>query len=773
MLFVFLFLLAAFTASPSYGSGLTDLEMVGNFGQLERAAEQKLSTQPPSTSVLGPLCLAYSRTKRYGKLFECLDKLERQIQTGDYVLKTDKAMVSNSDGTPMPNMLRAEALIELGNYQGAVEQAKIALGKVQDRLVAGIWPPKVYRLSITGTLGLAYALGGDRKNAIEQIRQLEEFSLGFVGSAFTRPFRANAVAKLYMAIGDYQRAFEYVKNEDNALLKTVWFMNDAAWGYSPGEGPEIFVTLPKLFIRGKCLSEIGRTDEAKKTLDAILRHVRIADNGELYWLTLYERGRLAERQGNAADAVNFYTRAIGVIEKQRSTINTEANKIGFVGDKQAVYGRLIVLLAEQNRITEAFDYVERSKSRALVDMLASKKDLTVQGPELEKTMQLLGDLDSLEQNTRIQDSSVKPGTNAGTRNLEAVVQDIKSTAQDLSSLIAVSSVPSEQLRDLIAPGETVVEYYYQEPVLYAFVLNREQLRMIKLDGTGLDKAVREFREDIQLAGADSWQGKAQALYSRLWKPLEGMITEKSVIVVGHGSLHYLPFAALLRPDADPLIEYYRLRFLPSASVLRFIRPALSKKEPQILVFGNPDLGEAALDLRFAENEARAVAAIYPGSKLLLRKEASKTNFKRAARQFRRIHFATHGKFQADSPLQSRLYLASDSDSNGMLTVGELYTMNLDADLVTLSACETGLGKVVSGDDLVGLTRGFIYAGSRSIIATLWSIDDKATADLMKEFYENLAGMGKNEALRQAQIAARKQYPHPLYWAAFQLTGRAD
>jgi CHAT domain-containing protein len=100
-------------------------------------------------------------------------------------------------------------------------------------------------------------------------------------------------------------------------------------------------------------------------------------------------------------------------------------------------------------------------------------------------------------------------------------------------------------------------------------------------------------------------------------------------------------------------------------------------------------------------------------------------------------------------------------------------MNLDADLITLSACETGLGKIANGDDVVGLTRGFLYAGGRSIVASLWSVADMATAELMKTFYRNLATLGKSEALRQAQIATRESFPHPFYWAAFQLTGRAN
>jgi CHAT domain-containing protein len=138
-----------------------------------------------------------------------------------------------------------------------------------------------------------------------------------------------------------------------------------------------------------------------------------------------------------------------------------------------------------------------------------------------------------------------------------------------------------------------------------------------------------------------------------------------------------------------------------------------------------------------------------------------------------LHFATHGKFNSDAPLASGLYLAKGNEADGVLTVGDLYSLRFDADLVTLSACETGLGKVANGDDVIGLTRGFLYAGARSIVASLWEVDDAATEQLMLSFYRNLEGHDKREALRLAQIETRANFPQPMYWAAFQIVGRAD
>jgi CHAT domain-containing protein len=165
--------------------------------------------------------------------------------------------------------------------------------------------------------------------------------------------------------------------------------------------------------------------------------------------------------------------------------------------------------------------------------------------------------------------------------------------------------------------------------------------------------------------------------------------------------------------------------------------------------------------------------MFTDSRALVRAEASKSAVTELGNGFSILHFATHGKFDADAPLSSGLYLAKGNEASGVLTVSDLYSLRWDVDLVTLSACETGLGKIANGDDVIGLTRGFLYAGARSIVASLWEVDDRATAQLMESFYRNLATHDKREALRLAQIETRQQFPEPWFWAAFNILGRAD
>lgn len=739
------------------------------FADVIVTAEATLKETPDRVgSALPPLCYAYYKIRRYDKIFWCVEQLEARIRAGDAT--HSDTLIFASDIRSLPGMIRSSAYLDFGQYDRAVGEAETALGLVNDKLRGGMMDPLRYRLELLPTLAVAAALAGDRKKSESYLKQLEDIQLGFMGAAM-RNHQTTAIARVHMALGNCGKVLEYFSEGERAGLLL------GLGNILLGGGDDRLSTqydLSQGLMVAKCLKETGKTKEATAALDRILKNPRIELYGDVHWVALYERGLLAEAEGQVDKAMELYRRAIEIIEQQRSTINAEAGKIGFVGDKQQLYFRLIALLVALGRVADAFDYVERSKSRALVDMLASKKDFAARGADPEKIKIILAQLDAAELASRAQEDTAKGSAQAGVRAFETARQGIQATAPELSTLVSVSSVPAEELKALIGEDETLVGYYYQGRELYVFVLTRGgALQSAKLDGSGLVGQVQAFRRAIEEVGLNAWQRPALALHERLWKPVEGMVTTKNVIIVAHGVLHYLPFGALQSDDGRFLIDRYGLRFLPSASVLKFLRPALAKKEAPLLVFGNPDLGDPKLDLQFAEEEARTVAGLFPESRTLVRKDASETNFKKAGGIFQRIHFATHGKFQADSPLESGLYLTKDGDNDGVLTVGELYSMNLDADLVTLSACETGLGKIASGDDVVGFTRGFLYAGSRSIIASLWSVDDKATAELMKMFYDNLSRTTKQEALRQAQIKARASFPHPFFWAAFQLTGRSD
>jgi CHAT domain-containing protein len=236
--------------------------------------------------------------------------------------------------------------------------------------------------------------------------------------------------------------------------------------------------------------------------------------------------------------------------------------------------------------------------------------------------------------------------------------------------------------------------------------------------------------------------------------------------VPHGSLHYLPFHALYDAGNDRyLLESFdELTYLPAASLLAVCRERASRGSGEgSLVLGFSNRGA----LPCAVEEARLVGQTL-NTEALVEEAASLANFRQNAATRKILHLATHGRYREDAPLFSSLLLA-----DGELTVHELLNMELQASLVTLSACETGLGALSGGDEVQGLSRACLYAGASSLALSLWRVDDRAGQMLMQEFYQGLLqGLGKGAALRQAQLQLmrRPAYSHPFYWAPFVLIG---
>jgi len=503
----------------------------------------------------------------------------------------------------------------------------------------------------------------------------------------------------------------------------------------------------------KCLFETGKTKVAKAGYDALLNIPQTRNIGEIYWLVLYDRGRIAEQEDDRSGAINFYRRAIEIIEEQRSSINTEASKIGFVGDKQAVYHHLVKALYEDKQYEKAFEYVERAKSRALVDVLATKKDFAVKGGNEKEIRTVLAMNDAAEAKAIILDEDAEKGR---TRSLRIRIrEDLINKAPELASLVTVIHQPITDLQSLISREEALIEYYYRDKDMYAFILSDGKLQTVKLDSEGLAENIQAFRKLIDTPGSAQFMDMSKKLYKRLFEPLEGSLNKKNLIIVSHGALHYLPMNAL-HDGNGYIIDRYSIRMMPSASAMKYLGEKKTARREGILVFGNPDLGDPKYDLEYAQKEATEVASIRPKSKVFVRKEATEETLRKYCEDFSYLHFATHGQFNPDAPLKSALLLAPDAKYNGMLTVDKLYSLNLDANLVTLSACETGLSKIANGDDLVGLTRGFLYAGSSSIVASLWKVDDLATSQLMTRFYTELDKTNKREALRKAQLETKKE-----------------
>ena len=272
------------------------------------------------------------------------------------------------------------------------------------------------------------------------------------------------------------------------------------------------------------------------------------------------------------------------------------------------------------------------------------------------------------------------------------------------------------------------------------MITRERLRWSgsKVATWRRDVKARSARRSIHPRTTVTWRWRRSS--ASCSQPLEATLaTKQHVLIVAHGALHYLPFNAL-HDGREYVIDRYRLRQLPSASVVRYLRGTRQAKTGTLLAFDNPDLGDKRYDLAHAQTEAQAITrgrARRAGARAP--RPATETAFKQQGGELRLCPFASHGEFNADSPLNSALLLARDKTNDGVLTVGELYSMRLNADLVTLSACETGLGKIANGDDVVGLTRSFCTPAAVPSSPACGRWTTIATAYLMTRFYGALKG----------------------------------
>lgn len=727
----------------------------GQFEKLAQGIELMIGHEPMKVADWHALCFSYSRIKNYSRVMDCLDNFEKALAGHD----KRSRLFGLDDATPTLYQMRAEALIELAQYEQAIIQTERILKWYRDEQS----DDNDVLVNALTARSLASALIGKRSDAEKYAAELDAVPMGMLSDHIGA--KSLAMARVNMALGRWQKTLDALAQDKTIGLRA--FMDNLVSGaFLQGLNNWIWIELPRGFMQTKALFELGRIQDAKIGYDHMLSVPQIKANGEIYWLSLLDRARIAVIENQLKYAAELYTKAADEVELQRASINTEANKIGFVGDKQAIYAGLVDVQLKLGLYEAAFETMERAKSRALVDMLASRPSFIppkqVQFDSVRKFQVLMdrltqADLDTRQQ-TEVSITSRKP------TSPRAFAMELPPA---MASLVSVSALNVDEAKKLLGDDEALVVYFAHGVRLYATVMQRGLVSGMEINAVGLDDDIRKLRTGLQKQAKVALQ--LQALYDRLIAPLKVSLNVKRLTVVAHGSMHYLPFAALNDGNQD-LIDRFNLRMLPSASVLKYLRPSETAKLEHMLILGNPDLNNPKDDLPGTQVEAEKLATHFLTDNLLLRKQASKTAFNALAGSASYIHVASHGKFDAAQPLYSALFLAPDAQNDGRLSVSDVYQLRLNAELVTLSACETGLGLVANGDDVIGLTRGFLYAGASAVVASLWQVDDDSTAFLMLRMYEHIQKGNRREALRLAQIETRAKFPNPFDWAGFYLTG---
>jgi CHAT domain-containing protein len=508
--------------------------------------------------------------------------------------------------------------------------------------------------------------------------------------------------------------------------------------------------------------------------------------------------------------------AIEEIEKMRASLaGGEQESHRFLEDKLAPYYSMIELLIASNNFAEALSYAERAKARTLLDVLSSgrvnvTKAMTKEEDERERALhaQIVTLNSQLFQIDRKPDDArstvLKAKLEKARLEYEAFQAHLYTAHPELKVQRGQSRVFTIAEAGAILPDNrtAILEYVVTEKNTYLFVIARVAGQTavtaypLGLRNDEVGKATENFRE--QVATRDlTFETSARRLYDQLVKPAEKQLRGiNKLIIVPDGQLWDLPFQALRR-DEDYVLDDFVVSYAPSLSVLREMKIKGSKvhaKTPEVLLaLGNPDLNVnevAQLSLLRAEDfgpiqssetEVNTLGQLYGRhhSKILVGKSATEEEAKGEAEKYRLLHFATHAVLDDRNPMYSRIMLSRDEQrEDGMLEAWELMKMNLTAEMVVLSACQTARGRVGAGEGMIGMSWALFVAGSPTVVVSQWKVDSDRTSELMIDFHRNLVrgaarrgAMTKAEALRLAALKLRRsRYSHPFYWAGFVLIG---
>jgi CHAT domain-containing protein len=610
------------------------------------------------------------------------------------------------------------------------------------------------------------------QQAAESVRQFEQFLANQSSSTFDQG-RRNAQRNLTLALGVVGDAERHLGNHvaaAQALHRRVQVARDLG-------APELELgarnSLGYLALSQRDTAEAVRQFEESRRIAAATgspTFVMWAHNGI---------GRARFQEGRYPEALNAYKEAIAVAEGLRGSLQDAALRSGFLEDKQEMYHGAVWSAVALRRAEEAWGLAERARSRAFLDLLGTQtvlskgKTRALVDEEVRLRARLSAARTAVEEASEEDAADARAEAEAADRAYREFLDRVRKESVEQASLMSVEPVNAPELQALLPEGTTLVEYLVSRNGTFAWAITRSSVTVVRINvpREQIVAEVRAFRQGIEgQAPLPDAQKLAETLHERLVAPVRGHIKGTRVVVVPHDVLHYLPFGALRSKTGRWLVEDYTLSTLPSASVLKFLEgKRTASGGGGVLAVGNPDLG-SALNLRYAEREARVVGDHYAGASVLLRQEATETRAKALADSARLLHFATHGELNERDPLASGLLLTPGGGNDGRLEVREIFGLDLKAQLVVLSACETGLGQLSTGDELVGLQRAFLYAGSPAVVTTLWKVDDRASFALMREFYDRLPKADAGQALQAAQRAVMKEFPHPFAWAAFGLTG---
>jgi len=711
---------------------------LGNYAKAIEYSQQHLAIareikNPQSEGVaLGGLGGAYLYLGNYAKAIE---------YSQQYLAIARSIKDRNGEGSALGNLGGAYGF--LGNYAKAIEysQQHLAIARsIKHRQSEG---------AALGNLGVAYLYLGDYAKAIEYSQQ----QLAIAREIKHRLGEGVALGNLglaYNSLGNSAKAIEYGQQS----LTIAREMKDRQ-----GEG----AALSNLGVAYLDLGDYTKSIEYSQQQLAIARSIKDRD-GE--GTALNNLGAVFLKAGNPTEAEKMLVQGIQVWESMRQMLGSkDANKVSIFEGQAMTYRTLQQVRVAQNNPIAALEIAERGRARAFVDLLTQRlstgdaNSVITAAPNQDQIRQIA----KAQNATLVQYSIIYDGF-----QIEG-----KQVGRESALYIWVIQPTGE-----ITFREVDLKPLWQKhnaSLASLIIGNQEFLAVRSRSSTGFAQP----------------QPDLPTLHQLLIDPIQTLLPKDPnahVIFIPQGSLFQVPFPALQDANGTYLIQKHTILTAPSIQVLdltRQQRQKLAQKQShsgRALVLGNPTMPSVSLSLGEpkqrlfplpgAEAEARAIAPLL-NTQAITGAQGTKAEIVQKMPQASIIHLATHGLLDDVHGLGSAIALAPSGSDDGLLTAEEIFDMKLQANLVVLSACNTGFGRI-TGDGVIGLSRALISAGVPSVIVSLWAVPDAPTSELMQSFYQNLQNNpDKAQALRQAMLATMKTHPQPRNWAAFTLIGEAE
>jgi len=589
-------------------------------------------------------------------------------------------------------------------------------------------------------IGSVYEQLGDYTRALDFYRQSLK-ACSEQKNKYMEASTLNIMAYIYLELQDYQNAMDYFEQALNYEI------------------PEFSCNI--LLNMGCVYYDQTKYEKAKECFEKALVMGRKMSDPDI-WIYLQWLGKVSDTTGQFKKAKSYFSEVINHIESISGRIFIDE----YYHLKEDFYNDMISLLRKLKEYEEAFYYIEGVKTRTLLDLLGNKpqlektkdKELILEEIRLRnKIIELDRDVQFLKVDIEKEAWITSPEWTEEMDQIEKEyaenIEKLKKSNPGLDSLGNVNPLTLKEVQEFLETDTTLLEYYVVEDTVECWVVDKKRYKYINQDASYLTSTITNFVKKIAALQPD-YEKEAKELYDLLIEPVKPYIKTKRICIIPHSELHYLPFHALINADNQNrfLIEEYDIFYAPSASVLKFNLENRKRISGKVLAFGNPELGDKNLDLPHAEEEVMKIKESYPDTDIYLNENATEEKAKMLSGNYDIVHFATHGELNLKTPLFSSVRLANEKEEDGRLETLEIFNLNLkNTSLVTLSACQTGLGELRSGDELIGLIRAFFYAGTPSLVASLWMVNDQSTSELMNLFYKNLKTHSKVESLRMAQL----------------------